>query len=274
MASLRTSTLLPQCTSCIRRVTRQNLDVWGSQQTRSISKKAKEAERNIIVKLLKDVPRFGRAGSYVPLNPSLMRNRWFPARVADYVPATQMKQLKAQDVDMARDFTYGVRLNLEEVEEEEDDFAKQPKHYVRPIEINVLSAERSMELLDAFVPPTIDFYRQRIEQESQSRDRMGASGAADILTAAAMGKKANVDAIYGSVSTADLVATIRGALAHNDEAARVILNEADVKFLSGHEEGDTSRVKQLGTFKVEIRLPGVEEPMVRNIRVRAKTTES
>ena len=68
-----------------------------------------------------------------------MRNRWFPARVADYVPATQMKQLKAQDVDMARDFTYGVRLNLEEVEEEEDDFAKQPKHYVRPIEINVLS---------------------------------------------------------------------------------------------------------------------------------------
>lgn len=131
-----------------------------------------------------------------------------------------------------------------------------------------------MELLDAFVPPTIDFYRQRIEQESQSRDRMGASGAADILTAAAMGKKASVDAIYGSVSTADLVSTIRGALAHNDEAARVILNEADVKFLSGHEEGDTSRVKQLGKFKVEIRLPGVEEPIVRNIRVRAKTSES
>jgi hypothetical protein len=63
MASLRTSMLLPQCTSCIRRVTRQNLDVWGAQQTRNISKKAKEAERNIIVKLLKDVPRFGRAGT-------------------------------------------------------------------------------------------------------------------------------------------------------------------------------------------------------------------
>jgi hypothetical protein len=131
-----------------------------------------------------------------------------------------------------------------------------------------------MELIDAFVPPTIDFFRQRIEQESQSRDRMGASGAADILTAAAMGKKTSADAIYGSVSSADLVSTIRGALAHNDEAARVILNEADVKFISGHEEGDTSRVKQLGTFKAEIRLPGVEEPLVRNIRIRAKTAES
>lgn len=66
-----------------------------------------------------------------------MRNRWFPARVADYVPFTQMKQLKTQDIDMARDFSFGVRANLEEVEEEEEDFG--PKHYVRPIEINVLS---------------------------------------------------------------------------------------------------------------------------------------
>lgn len=274
MASLRPSTLLPQCTSCVRRFTRQNLDGWGSQQTRSISKKAKEAERNIVVKLLKDVPRFGRAGSYVPLNPSLMRNRWFPARVADYVPAVQLKQMKAQEVDMARDFSYGVRLNLEEVEEEEEDF--RPKHYVRPIEIDVLSPERSMELLNAFVPPTIDFYRQRIEQDKEPRERHGVSGAADILTAAAMGSKAkaSVDAIYGSVSTADLVSTIKGALAHNDEAARVILNEADVRFVSGHEEGDSSRVKQLGTFKVEIRLGDAEEPLVRNIRIRAKESEA
>ncbi|CAA9966641.1 ribosomal protein l9 rnase h1 [Pyrenophora teres f. maculata] len=275
MASLRGSALFPQCTSCIRRVTRQNLDVWSPQQTRNISKKAKEAERNIIVKLLKDMPRFGRAGSYVPLNPSLMRNRWFPARVADYVPATQLKQLKAQDADMARDFTFGVRANLEEVEEEKDDYMGQQKRYVRPIEIAVLSPERSMELLDTFVPPTIDFYRQRIEQESQPRARMGASGAADILTAVAMSKaKSSPDAIYGSVSNADLVSTIRGALAHNDEAARVILNEADVKFLSGHEEGDPSRVKQLGTFKAEIRLPGTQEALVRNIRIRAKETEA
>ena len=133
-----------------------------------------------------------------------------------------------------------------------------------------------MGLLDAFVPPTIDFYRQRIEQETQTKEkRYGASGAADILTAAAMGSKAkaHADAIYGSVSTADLVTTIRGALAHNDEAARVILNEADVRFVSGHEEGDASRVKQLGTFKVEIQVPGAEEPLVRNIRIRAKESE-
>jgi hypothetical protein len=133
-----------------------------------------------------------------------------------------------------------------------------------------------MELLNLFVPPTIDFYRQRIEQEKESRERFGASGAADILTAAAMGSKAkaNADAIYGSVSTADLVSTIKGALAHNDEAARVILNEADVRFVSGHEEGDTSRVKQLGTFKVEILVEGAEQPLVRNVRIRPKESDA
>ncbi|KAL6711135.1 hypothetical protein ACN47E_005666 [Coniothyrium glycines] len=273
MASTRTPALLPQCSSCIRRLTRRQLDGWAPQQTRHISKKAKEAERNIVVKLLKDVPRFGRAGAYVPLNPSLMRNRWFPARVADYVPAAQIKQLKLEDVDLARDFSFGVRVDLEEAEDEDDeDHMKQLNRTVRPIAIDLLSTERSMELLETFVPSTIDFYRQPIERDTQSQEsRVGASGAADILTAAAMGRQAkSANAIYGSVSTSDLVSIIRGALAHNDEAARVILNEADVRFLSGHEEDDTSRVKQLGVFKVEIHLPGAEAPMVRNVRIRAK----
>lgn len=64
MASIARPSLLPQCSSCVRRLTRQNLDAWGPQQTRHISKKAKEAERNIVVKLLKDMPRYGRAGMY------------------------------------------------------------------------------------------------------------------------------------------------------------------------------------------------------------------
>ncbi|KAH6419307.1 hypothetical protein HBI14_092320 [Parastagonospora nodorum] len=274
MASVSRSSLLPQCTSCLRRVAQQNLGGWGSQQARSISKKAKEEERNIVVKLLKDVPRYGRAGSYVPLNPSLMRNRWFPARVANYVTAVQLKQLKKQDLEFARDFSYGVRENLEEAEEDEEVVAHQ--RYVRPIEIDVLSPERSMELINTFVPPTIDFFRQRIEQDRETRQRPGASGAADVLTAAALASKpkAHADAIYGSVSTADVVQTIRGALAHNDEAARVILNENDITFVSGHEEGDASRVKQLGVFKMEIQLPGAAEPLVRNIRVREKASEA
>jgi hypothetical protein len=66
-----------------------------------------------------------------------MRNKWFPSRVADYVPAVQLKQLKLQDIDMSRDASFGVRANLEEVEENEDVVAY--TRHVRPIEIDVLS---------------------------------------------------------------------------------------------------------------------------------------
>jgi len=133
-----------------------------------------------------------------------------------------------------------------------------------------------MELIDTFVTPTIDFARQPIEHDkADSRAGTGASGAADILMAASMASKpkASANGIYGSVSTADIVATIKAALAHNDEAARVLLSEHDVRFVSGHDEDDASRVKQLGTFKVEIQVPGTAQPLVRNIRVRAKKEE-
>jgi len=68
-----------------------------------------------------------------------MRNRWFPSRIADYVPAQQLKKLKAQGADMQRDPTYGVQASLEEVEETEDYFAVPKQHYVRPIEVELLS---------------------------------------------------------------------------------------------------------------------------------------
>ncbi|KAF1959917.1 hypothetical protein CC80DRAFT_313110 [Byssothecium circinans] len=273
MASLARPALLPQCPSCIRRVTRLGLAAWKPlQQTRNKSKAAKEAERNIIVKLLLDIPRFGRAGSYIPINPALMRNRWFPARIADYVPAVQLKQLKAQGVEMGRDPTFGVEQPLEE-HDEDDGVLQQRKPYVRPIEIEMLSSQRTMELIDTFVPSTIDFSRQAIEQDRPEPGRRhGASEAADILAAVSLQEKpkAVTNAIYGSVSSADIVGTIKAALAHNDEAARVLLSENDVNFVTGHEEGDTTRVKQLGTFRVAIQVPGAEAPLTRTIRVRAK----
>ena len=131
-----------------------------------------------------------------------------------------------------------------------------------------------MELLTTFIPTTIDFIRQPIEQETveaKPQPRYGASNAADILTLAAMAAKPKtpVNGIYGSVSTGDVVASLKTRLAHNEEAARVILTESNVSFVDGP-EGDSTRVKQLGTFTVEIKVSGAEAPITRNVRIRPK----
>ena len=75
-----------------------------------------------------------------------MRNRWFPRRIANYVPAAQLKQLKAEGVAMERDVDFGVRRPLMEVEdggedggEDGEEEAGQRTHYVRPVEINFLT---------------------------------------------------------------------------------------------------------------------------------------
>jgi len=130
-----------------------------------------------------------------------------------------------------------------------------------------------MELIDTFIPPTLSFFRKPIEHDPiDPKQRQGASSAADVLTAAAMANRPEpvANGIYGSVTAADVVATIKSALAHNDEAARVLVTESDVRFMSGHADGDASRVKQLGEFKVEISMPGSEAPLTRNVRIRAK----
>jgi hypothetical protein len=127
----------------------------AQQQVRCKSKAAKEAERDIIVKLLKDTPRYGRAGimirapdhwlnaklgagTYVPLNPGKMRNKWFPKRLADYVPISQLKQLKADGASIGRDTEFGIQISLQE-EEVEPELIQQHKNKVRPVELNLLT---------------------------------------------------------------------------------------------------------------------------------------
>jgi len=68
-----------------------------------------------------------------------MRNRWFPQRLADYVPVTQLKQLKAEGVSIGRDTEFGVVRPLQEDLDVDSELETQRKHYVRPVEVNFLS---------------------------------------------------------------------------------------------------------------------------------------
>ena len=68
-------------------------------------------------------------------------------------------------------------------------------------------------------------------------------------------------AIYGSVSTADIVESVKAVLAETEEGARVVLSAEDITIVT--DEGpapgaEADRLKALGEFEVDIRVKGGE----------------
>ena len=57
--------------------------------------------------------------------------------MAEYVSASELKELKQQNIDIERNFTFGVEAPAQEMVDREDE--EQSKPYVRPIELEFLS---------------------------------------------------------------------------------------------------------------------------------------
>lgn len=77
-------------------------------------------------------------------------------------------------------------------------------------------------------------------------------------------------AIYGSVSTADIAASIKDILAMDEVGARVVLGPEDVTIVNTkHDEhgGEADRIKALGNFDIEVRVKG-GEAVRRTVRVQ------
>ena len=137
--------------------------------------------------------------------------------------------------------------------------------------------------MEAALPSHMIFYRSPItdpepEILEPSTPRRAASSAAAVLDAASeplKPSKPSLATIYGSVSTADVVESIKALLSQTEEGARVVLAAEDVRLLVPEDvepqdigiEGD--RVKALGEFQVEARVKG-GEAVVRTVSVKAE----
>ena len=134
--------------------------------------------------------------------------------------------------------------------------------------------------MEASLPSHIIFYRSPItdpepEIPEVPTPRRAASPAAAVLDAASEPLKSSLATIYGSVSTADIIESMKALLSQTEEGARVVLAAEDVKILvpEGVEAQDVGiegdRVKALGEFQVEARVKG-GEAVVRTVSVRAQ----
>lgn len=248
-----------------------------------------------------------------------MRNDWFPRHVAEYITVPELKTLRLTNVAMERNFDFGITNLAKESSttqggaigayqadiptdirggmssgdrQEASMFQKKAAGTQR------ISPDRSVELVEIFVPPRLDFYRQPILEEPEApaptpapepprkpMRNFGTGAGAELLAARAQqpetsketlkpkAKPTGPQAIYGSVSTTDVLTAIKAVMAENDEAARVVLHAEDVKFVdlvTDAQHPETDRVKFVGDFAVEIGPKGAESVVKRTVRVNVQ----
>ena len=141
---------------------------------------------------------------------------------------------------------------------------------------------KATQLIETYVPEHLEFYRPVIstsdtEAAESSPLRRNSSAAVDLAEGSEPLPKPQSIAIYGSVSTADIVAkikalmTLKGDSAESVEAARVVLSPEDIRIeredgLQVGEERD--RIKTLGNFTIYILVKG-GEVVQRILKVKA-----
>lgn len=222
-----------------------------------------------------------------------LRNYYFPRAIARYVTLTEQRDLRRNNVPIQRDYVFKKDKRAAATSATAAPVMPEgppPTDERKAPEVERLTAQRSMELLDIFVSHRLDFYREPIMEEKpeepvQAEDekedkkrRTASSAAADLLAArspiAAEKSKAKtkvMGAIYGSVSQHDILVAIRAATATNDESAKVVITEQDIHFLDKQVQAD-NKIKLIGDFTVEIKVKGAEQGIRRTVRVVPQQT--
>lgn len=124
--------------------------------------------------------------------------------------------------------------------------------------------------MEKLIPQTIEFARAPIEAPETPVQKRSPSlrPLSQPSTAASVATVEGKKAIFGSVSTSDIAASIRELLAKDAEGSRIVLGPEDISFAIATEESD--RVKHLGQFEVDIRVKGSPKALRRTINVVAE----
>ena len=150
-----------------------------------------------------------------------------------------------------------------------------------------LQPQRAAQIIATSVSEYIDFYRIPISNPESEKAPTNipkrnyqdsvSSAAADLAAASEPEPQPQMIPIFGSVSTAEIAASIKAVLSlkadsGDEEAARVVLNADDITVV--HEDGadstsEAGRIKALGNFAIDIQVKGGES-VRRTVRVKAQ----
>ncbi|KAB9006563.1 hypothetical protein FH972_026917 [Carpinus fangiana] len=258
------------CAGCFKRHLRPSRTLLSGahQQIRGKSKIGKKAT-TIAVRLRQDLPEYGRSGSIVAVPMGVMRNAFYPQRIADYISMSEKLQMKRDGIVAERDPTFGraipealgAPVNVPETT------SSVPKYNLKTIKPN-----EAFELLSNSIPFSLDFYRTPITGVG---DR-GAQEEPEIRTDEAIKAAPSTDIsphqptanIFGSVSATDVNLAIKTLLQNNGMHGLVVLSDEDIKFVNiAGTHTEAVRLKQLGVYQYEVRIKGHADPIRRSVRV-------
>lgn len=312
---------VPHCTSCVRGITSSFKFAvsLSHEQTRGKKKLAKVSTVN--VKLLQNIPGYGRRGetlynngqsacanmfkgSIIPATAGLVRNVWFPRRMAEYMPDTKLKELGIDADTVARDPTFQSAKErrlarqavkelekpksapVEEMEEHVDlslkiepltvcTFIEQHRHIQK---LTAVKPDEATDVLDRLIPTVLAFYRTPSANTTPPTPKPLSPSipASSVLSAAAVqaatrgnpSEKPEKISIYGSVSTSDIAANLKAIIAEDKAGTRVSLMRENISFVE--EMDDRDRVRHLGSFQIDISLKGASRAVRRTIEVHTQ----
>ncbi|KAK6066475.1 hypothetical protein SCUP515_10661 [Seiridium cupressi] len=257
------------------------------RHARTLTKAELEDLQGIPVRLLKNVIGFGKQNAIIRVKPGRMRNQWHHKGLAEYMTKKRFAELGLTESAIGvRDRSFGTQMVLEEDGQTKAviDEASTTKRK----DAIVMSPEESRALLEDLLPQTLVFARKPIapttaasaaEAVSEPEPAIPRSPSlaanaqvstqAAVPSSAANGENApaqqDTTAIFGSVSTLDVIVRIREALLADQNGSRVAL-EAEAVSIIGLEAGE-DRIKRLGVYEVEFITGKGLEPVRRSIEV-------
>ncbi|KAI3332292.1 hypothetical protein HD806DRAFT_480044 [Xylariaceae sp. AK1471] len=283
----------PTCLSCLRRLAQPQPSPSAFSfpsplswtQTRARTTKAElEDLQGIPVRLLRDIPMFGRKHAIIRVKAGRMRNIWFPKGAAEYMTKQRFTELGLSEAAIGvRDRTFGTQLLLDEEQDTQQDRVYDAKNKRK--EALTLLPEETYTLLTTLLPEVLVFPRIPVSSTPAPppeplfpRSPSLAANAATSTPApeVAIPESAAVTPIFGSVSRNDILALIKEKLLADPQGSRVALEAESLELLGLDPEHDgENRIKRLGTFEVLI-APGVGangkefEPVRRVVQVVAE----
>ncbi|KAK0656021.1 hypothetical protein B0T16DRAFT_398340 [Cercophora newfieldiana] len=211
-----------------------------NHQSRAKSTTRQAQDQGVVVRLLRDIPKFGREHAIFRVERGRMRNEWYPSKKAEYMTAQRFKELGLTKKDIGeRDRGFLPITELDVAEKE----STVPEPAIPAFKAPTVDPEVFRDLVATAIPETLTYFRKPIPvaplPPTTKISPLIASSSAPSTAAE------NVPVgIFGSVSATDIIQQIKELLSNEPELARLQLEPQHIQFL-GLEEG-LDRLKALG----------------------------